>query len=191
MTGPVAASKDHVGDLAELARFAEGTDLEETDPLTKLFLGAATEAVRNYCEWHIFPVRRDVLVLDGSGGTLLELPTGRLVSIESLTENGVTLTPDVDFEWSQTGRLRKRRCWTDRYRSIVATIEHGHASAQDLLTTIYAVASRAASAPQGAVVDNAGPFTFSAAQLSSGSGGGLGLFAHEKEILDRYALARP
>lgn len=189
MTGPVAAAEEILGDLSVLARFAEGTDLDETDPLTRMFLAAATAAVRNYCEWHIFPVREEEFILDGPGGDLLILPTGRLVSIESLTENGTALTPDVDFEWSSIGRLRKRR-WTDRYRSIKVTAHHGHDSADDLLTTIYSVAARAGSSPQGAVVDSAGPFSFSAAQLSSGSGGGLGLFAHEKEILDRYALVR-
>lgn len=185
MTGPVAASEDYLGDLEELARFSEGTDLEQSDPLTKFFLGAATEAVRNYCGWHVFPVREETLILDGPGGHLLVLPTGKLLDVVSITELGETVT---DFEWSADGKLRKR-CWTERYRAISITVRHGHSSAQDLLSTIYAIASRAASSPSGAIQDTAGPFTLVHAQISSGVAGGLGMLAHEQAILDRYALA--
>lgn len=179
-------------DVDVLSQFAQGSSLSETDSLTPLFLNAAVDVVRNYCEWHVFPRRTDTVVLDGPGGELLALPSAYVVAVTSVSESGTSLVEGTDFEWSASGRLRKLSgVWTERYRSISVTMQHGYDAAPDLLATIYAIATRAASSPQGATVDGAGPFSFSAAQLSSGSGGGLGLFAHEKAILDRYALVRP
>ncbi|OZF40754.1 hypothetical protein CH296_00410 [Rhodococcus sp. 14-2496-1d] len=190
MTEPVVADEAEIlGDLAELEQFVEGVELSQTDDLSRSFLAAATLAVRNYCGWHVFPVKERTIVEDGSGATELILPTLRVVEITAITENGVALIPEIDFEWSQMGMVRRSYgAWTNRYRSISVSLRDGYSHADDLVLTIYALAARAASSPSGAVADNAGPFTFSAAQLSAGSGGGLGLFAHEQAILDVYRL---
>lgn len=187
MTQPVAAVEETLGDLAQLASFVEGTDLEQTDELTKFFLAAATDAVRNYCGWHVFPVVDRVIVLDGNGASEIILPTLRIENIVGVVENGVTLTA-TDYEWSRAGMLRRSNYhrWTTRYRALTVSLRDGFNRADDLVATVYSLAARAASSPQGAVQDSAGPFSFSAAQLSSGVGGGLGLFAHERAVLDRY-----
>lgn len=184
----VAATEAEVlGDLAQLEEFSQG-DLPESAPIANFFLGAATAAVRNYCGWHVFPAKSETMVLDGPGGELLELRTKRLQNVKSLTENGVGLIPDVDFEWSPSGLLRKR-CWTERFRSIVVEVEHGFTSAPDLLELVYGLATRAASSPSGAVQDTAGPFTVTSAQVAPGVAGGIALMAHEKAVLDPYRLA--
>jgi hypothetical protein len=185
VTQPLAVD-EILGELGQLDDFSDG-ELASTDSLTRLHLAAATAAIRNYCGWHIFPRKTETVTVDGPGGMILLLPTLKLRAIASLTENGRMLTPDVDFEWSQKGTLRKRY-WTDRYRAITATIDHGFASAPDLLETVYAIATRAASSPSGATVDTAGPFTLQYAQIAPGVAGGLGIMQHERQVIDLYRL---
>lgn len=189
MTEPVAAAEEALGDLAQLEQFVEGPTLSASDDLSKFFLSAATDAVRDYCGWHVFPVKERTIIEDGPGGRELILPTLRVIDITSIVENGHLLVPGVDYEWSKKGMVRRLGgAWTNRYNSLSISLRDGFTRADNLVLTIYALAARAASSPSGAVADNAGPFTFSPAQLSSGSGGGLGLFAHEERILNAYRL---
>lgn len=60
------------------------------------FLGAAGETIRDYCEWHIAPIRSfiNVRAKIGSKGIIM-LPTLNLVSVEALRLNGAVLTSDV------------------------------------------------------------------------------------------------
>lgn len=60
------------------------------------FLGAAGETIRDYCNWHIAPIRSNVNVRAkiGSKGIIM-LPTMNLVSVEALRLNGAVLTSDV------------------------------------------------------------------------------------------------
>lgn len=92
--------------------------------LLDLFSGvdpAAQSVIRSYCGWHIAPVVVQEIVLDGPGGTLLSLPTLRLVDVEFVENDG---RPVTDPQWSGDGMIRGH--WSDRFRGIRARIRHGY-----------------------------------------------------------------
>lgn len=109
---------------ATLARFG-------STPAAQKALDAVLVAARRYCGWHVSPVRlADELTLDGPGGGVLDLPTRKLNALTEVVEGSTTL--DVTkLDWAQDGphgapvRKRSGASWSCRYRSIVATIDHG------------------------------------------------------------------
>lgn len=87
------------------------------------FLGAAGETVRDYCGWHIAPIKvvTDVPGVIGNHGIIM-LPTLNLVSIEGLRLNGAELNPDVwqafsggyiEYYGYAGRRARGQRVWVD------------------------------------------------------------------------------
>lgn len=99
-------------------------------------LAAASERLRDHCGWHIAPVVTETITLDGPGGTLLLLPSLRVVDVHSVTNDGVAVT---DFEWSAKGWIRGS--WTSRARGIVVNLTHGF---DDCPAAIRSIASRMA-----------------------------------------------
>lgn len=96
------------------------------DASTTQLLHAALAAARRYCGWHVSPVETDTLTLDGPCGRVLDLPTRKLSSVDSITEDDVTV--DVaKLSWSSNGSVRKKAggCWSCDYSAISATITHG------------------------------------------------------------------
>ena len=105
-------------DLEEYAEYVTGDALKETR------LDGVIAAIRGYCGWHIAPAYDATFVVDGPGGRVLSLPTLRLNSVVSVTENGTELDADA-FEWSHDGTLRRSCNWTERYRGIVVVANSG------------------------------------------------------------------
>lgn len=95
-------------------------------------LDAVLAAARHYCGWHVSPVKDgDILVLDGPGGRVLDLPTRKLNALTSVAESDAAL--DVSkLDWSHKGLIRKRSGarWPCRYRSVTVTINHGFTEAE-------------------------------------------------------------
>ena len=106
---------------ATLARF-------DSTEAAQAAIDAVLAAARRYCGWHVSPVMvGDEFTLDGPGTHVLDLPTGKLVALTSIVEDGVTL--DVTkVDWSTYGWLRKqtRSLWSSRYRAITVVIDHGY-----------------------------------------------------------------
>lgn len=160
--------------FSEYQEFASSTSVEQTR------FDGVVAAIRSYCRWHITPLMSETFTVDGPAGRALSLPTLRLVSVESVTENGMSI---ADVEWSQDGTLRKREAWTDRYRGVVVQATHGYAQApEDLVSVLFDAVSRAVATPAGQVAETIGPFSFGASE------GGVKFFSHELAILDRYRL---
>jgi hypothetical protein len=60
------------------------------------FLGAAGRTIRDYCKWHIAPIKSDLNVRAKIGNKgIIMLPTMNLVSVEAVRLNGATLTSEV------------------------------------------------------------------------------------------------
>jgi hypothetical protein len=111
-------------------------------------LQRAYAAVRNYCGWHVSPVRAgDVVTLDGPCSPLLSLPTLQLTALTTVVEDGVTL--DVTkLSWSARGLVTKKTgsCWWScNYRSIVVTMTHGYAVALDFDQAVLSVVNEISS----------------------------------------------
>lgn len=154
-------------------------DLMAGDGLEQWQLDVANGAVRSYCGWHIAPVVEETVILDGDGGTILALPTLRLVALTEVRVHGETID---DVEWSADGTLRGS--WPDRWRSVQVTMSHGYEMPGDLLGVVLDAAARAVKSELGGQAEQIGPFSFSASE------GSTSLFAHELAVLDRYRLPR-
>lgn len=118
-------------------------DLDEFDAYTAQFLlDGASEAVQEYCGWHIAPVLTETVIVDGTGTQIQTLPTLGLVSVETVSENGVSFDPAY-LDWSTNGVLEKRRggYWTARRRGVVTGITHGLTAAPGWVKTLICAAA--------------------------------------------------
>src|SRR5690625_3682743 len=88
-------------------------DFGAADPVA-----AATQAIRDYCGWHVAPVEEETLTLDGTGTDTLLLPSRLVVDVTSVKVRGEELPKD-SYEWSTIGALRRLgNIWPDSYRSL-------------------------------------------------------------------------
>jgi hypothetical protein len=149
----------------------------------------AEAAVRAYCGWHIAPARTEVeLTLDGSGSTVLLLPTLKLTDLLSVTEEEepVDLT---DVEWTEAGCLRRETPWTCKLRGVIVTIDHGHAAAPPEVTAVVqAIAQRAINNPGSLLSKTIGPFSETHSQTAGNQALPVTMLDAEKAILARYKL---
>ena len=100
-------------------------------------LNAALTVARSQVGWHVSPVRTgDVVVLDGPGSSILDLPTLKLVTLTSVVEDGVTLdVTKIKASANPTSseplpvRLRKTTSpywWSCNYQAVAVTMTHGY-----------------------------------------------------------------
>lgn len=145
-------------------------------------------AARGYCGWHVFPVLRSIVVLDGPGSSVLQLPSLRVTRLISVRERGEELDPDV-LDWSPRGMLAKARGrFTDRLGSVVVEFEHGHERCPDVEAVILSVLARGAQTPvPGRSSYTVGQRSESFASVR-GSFGTVAPFADELAVLARHRL---
>lgn len=84
---------------------------------------AAIAEIRAYCDWHIAPEVTETVTLTRSSGALVELPTMRVASVQSVTNAGVAVAAP---EWDPAGLLYGS--WADRRRGVVVEMTHGYAA---------------------------------------------------------------
>lgn len=136
----------------------------------------ATAEARAYCGWHVTPIVTETLVLDGSGSHFLFLPTMRVVSVESVTEDDILRDPST-YQWSVDGRLWSSVRWSGYFRAVVVELTHGHATADDFAGVITAATDRGPSAGQ---IRQVGQVAYQTT--------GDGFLDSEKRALDRYRI---
>lgn len=146
---------------------------------------AACAAIRSYCRWHIAPSVSEVLTLDGSGRPVQFLPTLRLTELSLITNDGVTIT---NPEWSRAGMVRGPRCWSSKWRAVVASITHGYDECPAEIVPILTDMAQAISAGGGTSVQ-AGPFSVRGGQNDAQTQAGIvGLSDEQKRVLAPYRL---
>lgn len=146
---------------------------------------AATQAIRDYCGWHVAPAIDATITLDGTGTDTVLLPSRRVLSVASVTVDGTALDATA-FEWSADGILRRRdRCWPDRYRAVTVDLRHGFESMAVLADIVASIAARVKIDPTGALA-NQRAGTQSVGFMAGASGGGL--MQSEKDRLEPYRL---
>jgi hypothetical protein len=118
-----------------------GGRLLASDQTTIDMLNAALVTARRYVGWHVSPVvSNQTVVLDGPDSRILMLPTRKLNTLTSITENGTSLTLST-LSWSAGGppgwlespvRVRKNSggWWTGKYRGISVVMSHGYTEAE-------------------------------------------------------------
>lgn len=164
---------------ADLIRVGQGRYTD--DALADETVERVWEAVRAECGWHIGPVRRETLVVDGTAGELLQVRSLRVVQVHSVTELGAELSP-ADYMWSVDGSLkRKNGRWTDEWRGVVVDLEHGHAATPDLDRIVLRVAARELTTPAGQLGVRVG-------QVDEQFGTPIEWTSSERAVLARYTL---
>lgn len=119
----------------DVEQFTGGRLLAD-DPEVQRMLNTALVIARRECGWHVSPVEEVTLVLDGPDSRILSLPSRRVVTMTSITENG-TLLNLADLAWSAGGppglmerpvsvRKKNRGWWSDEYQSIEVVAESGY-----------------------------------------------------------------
>lgn len=119
----------------DVEQFTGGRLLAD-DPEVQRMLNTALVIARRECGWHVSPVEEVTLVLDGPDSRILSLPSRRVVTMTSITENG-TLLNLADLTWSAGGppglmerpvsvRKKNRGWWSDEYQSIEVVAESGY-----------------------------------------------------------------
>lgn len=175
-------------DPVAVEAFTQGR-LHRDDDETQRQLDAALAAARAYCGWHVTPVVEDAeITLDGPGGRLLVLPTLALLDLGAVTEDGAALDVTT-LEWSARGLIRKPAgySWTEKFRGITVTVDHGYATAADFDAVVLTAIDRDAFASGSDVLPRVvGPFQYDTTSSQPGA-----VFSDaERSVLDRYALER-
>lgn len=113
--------------LADPAELADWLGLEPDDPKVIRLLRAATRRFRDAVGHPVTQVVDDVVTLDGNGRESILLPVWPTTAVSEVLLDGEELTEGVDYQWSNTGALR-RLCghhWPNRLRCLRVTYTHG------------------------------------------------------------------
>ena len=176
---------------AQVEAYTKGK-LKAEDLRVQDALAAVSRSIRRRAGWHIFPVvTAHTLVLDGPGGTVLSLPTLKLVTLTALTEAGTVIDPVAGVDVSrETGLVKKTdgSSWTTRYGHIVVTMDHGEEEVPDLAMLCLKLAARGLASPMGATREQAGALSVNWSMTTQGVAGGITPTLDERSLMDSYVL---
>lgn len=123
----------------------------------------ALEAARDYCRWHVTPLKTaDPFTLDGSGGLVQRLPTLKLTSLDTIEEDGESLDPAGVLRVAASGHWVKKRNgqpWTSE-GLVTGTMTHGYAVAGRFDQAVLMLLDRLSWAPEGGRARVIGPIQY-------------------------------
>lgn len=164
----------------------------------------ASEAIRNYCHQHIDLVEDDAYIFDVPLAQWnLLLPELPVVSVETVVEDGETLTVTDDYILAHHGQLiRVGKRWAVGWQIVTVTYTHGYETIPDDIAgvaaraaaRIYQAGLRAADSDgvPGVAAKSLGDYSVQYA--TEGTEGIMGasaarmLLLSEKDILNRYRV---
>lgn len=149
---------------------------------------AASQAVRNYCGWHICPAVECTAHPDG-GGKVLRLPAGYVSEITKVTEDGEELS-EGQYEWRRDGLLRRAQFkrWSPRWDGIEVKYMAGYeeSAVPDLTEAVCAITAGVLSVSAGVISESADGVSVSYSQSASSIAAGL--TAQQKAALEAYKV---
>lgn len=158
------------------------------NPRAGAALVAASQAIRNYCGWHVCPSATCTAHPEG-GVIVTRLPAGYVSEITSVMENGILLGSG-DYEWRRDGLL-KRSCpkkWSDKWDSIEVEYKAGYEAdaVPDLSEAVCVIAAGVLNVAAGVTSESADGVSIS--YSSSASSIAAGLTYQQKEALGAYKV---
>ena len=178
---------DELPPILTVGEFLDMTGGEPSDRITSA-LNAASQAIRNYCGWHICPAIECTANPVG-GAIVAKLPAGYVSSITSITENGVTLA-STDYQWRKDGLIKRAApyAWSDAWDGIEAVYTAGYDSAAlpDLAEAVCAIASGVLAVAPGVASESADGVSIS--YSASASSIAAALTSQQKNALEPYKL---
>lgn len=132
-------------------------------------LQAASQAIRNYCGWHICP-SLECTAYPVGGGKVLKLPASYVESLISVTEDGTVLTGG-QYEWRHDGLLR-RACfknWSSSWNGIEIQYVAGFSvdAVPDLAESIRSITEGVLAVTAGVTSESADGVSISYSQNAS------------------------
>lgn len=183
------------GELPDVLTLAEYVAMGRAEkPATQQMLSAASQVVRDFCRWHVYPQIACEWTGEGSG-KLVELPALSISSVTSVTEtrNGTaSALSDAQYEWSQQGMIRRAQFmeWPSEWRSVTVAYTAGYPSLVEAAKQVVAqLADNALAAPAGISSERAGNVELSYNSVG-GMSGGMAIGAREATILAPYRIGR-
>lgn len=161
----------------------------ENEPKINLALSAASQAVRDYCHWHISPVLECTVELSADGGKTIQLPALSVEDIVSITDGEVDLN-EGDFEWKRNGSIRRAcfRNWTEKWQGVKVNYRAGMTGDTVLAQIVAQIAASSVAASWGVQSEQVGEVSVSYNQTASGVSGGVSLLERDCAMLDPYCL---
>lgn len=123
----------------DIQNFTNGR-LQSSSAEVGRMLSAALASARQYCGWHVSPVlTAQAMTLDGPDSRILWLPTRKIVTLTSVTEDGTLLASD-SYKYSHgdgpglsrpiAARKVGAGYWSAEYGSIAIVMDHGYTEAE-------------------------------------------------------------
>ena len=188
-------------------RTAWGYDVEYLEPLLSLeqftaltngayddaervesALLAASQAIRNYCGWHISP-SLECCAYPVSRGKLIKLAAGYVSEILSVEEDGAELT-EGQFEWRSDGLLRRCcfRNWSSRWNAVKVVYRAGYdvLSVPDLAEAVRSITTSVLAVTAGVTQESADGVSISYSQNAASVAAAL--TASQKSALAAYKV---
>ncbi|MCD9196072.1 mobile element protein [Streptomyces albireticuli] len=119
--------------LADPAELAVWLGRPADDPKLLAALRAATRRFRGAVGHPVTLVAGDTVRLDGNGREVVLLPVWPTAAVASVKLDGVLLVAGTDYEWSESGILRRLggQCWPNRLGCLEVVYTHGWAQIPD------------------------------------------------------------
>jgi hypothetical protein len=173
---------------AEFSAWTKGKVSAE-DPRVLPLLNGASAGIRRWARWHIAPVLEETLTGDGPGGSLLLLPTGRLLEVLTATNAG----EEVDvagLDFSRHGMVSTGGAWSSRFGAVSVRVRHGYdlADVPDLAQIVKQLTANALASPMGATREQAGTVSVAWATTAPGVSGGLSLLQRDLDVLAAFKI---
>lgn len=189
MMTPWGYEAEEIPPIITPERFHALTNMAYRDnPRMESALLAASQAVRNYCGWHICPAVECTAHPDG-GGKVLRLPAGYVSEITKVTEDGEELN-EGQYEWRRDGLLRRAQFkrWSPRWDGIEVKYTAGYeaSAVPDLTEAVCAITAGVLSVSAGVISESADGVSVSYSQSASSIAAGL--TAAHKSALEAYKV---
>lgn len=174
--------------LLSVDEFIAMTGSTQEEAKIEAALLAASQAVRNYCGWHISPAL-ECLAYPPGGTKVTRIPAGYVSSINAVREEGKTLT-EGQYEWRRDGLLR-RACfknWSSRWEAIEVEYVAGYdiEAVPDLAEAVRSIAEGVIAVSAGIVSETADGVSISYSQSASSIAASL--TEQQKFALNHYKV---
>lgn len=156
-----------------------------TDEQLQDVIDRATDRIRVYCRWHVFPELQDTVTLSTDGSASVLLPSLRVIEVTRVEVGGSTID---GYGMDRDGRLRRTAGhFPDALGAVKVTMLHGY-SEDDLdavRDVLLSMVERVISLPHFIKSSSAGE-----ASVTYGVDAALRPTFGDKEVLDEYRIAR-
>ena len=182
--------ENDIDPIISLSEFHELTgNVYYKNTRTEAALKAASQAIRNYCGWHICP-SLDCIAYPVGGDIITKLPAAYVSSIMSVTEDGTELTERKDFEWRRDGLMKRARPhkWSCSWDGIEVEYTAGFSAeaVPDLAEAVCTIVAGVLAVSAGVTSESADGVSIS--YSANAASIAAGLTSQQKKALDPYRV---